>query len=171
MRTLQLHGVTLVAVALGALGAFGVLQAAESPEAAKAAAAEHERPLAASQSDANLQWADCPALFPPGCKMTVLHGDPGAPAADVFLRVPAGYTIPAHSHTSAERMILVTGQLDVTYAGHATVSLERGDYAYGPPQLPHIARCNGPEACTLFIAFNSAVDALPYAGAIPRPAR
>ena len=171
MRTRRLCSVTLAAIALGAFAALGPLQAADSPEAAKAAAGEHERPLAISQVDATLQWADCPALFPPGCKMAVLHGTPAEPAADVFLRVPSGYTIPAHSHTSAERMILVSGQLDVTYAGHATVSLKRGDYAYGPAQLPHTARCNGPEACTLFIAFNSAVDAIPFAVAIAKPVR
>ena len=97
-----------------------------------------------------------PAIFPPGCKIAVLHGNPAEPGADVFLRVPSGYTIPAHSHTSAERMVLVSGQLDVTYAGHPTVSLKRGDYAFGPALLPHTARCNGAEACTLFIAFNGA---------------
>jgi quercetin dioxygenase-like cupin family protein len=167
MCTRQLYGVTLTAILLGAAGG---LQADDSPAPAKAADGQHEQPLAISQTDTNLQWTDCPALFPPGCKMTVLHGNPAEPAADVFLRVPAGYTIPAHSHTSAERMILVTGQLDVTYAGHATVSLKRGDYAYGPSQLPHTARCNGPDACTLFIAFNSAVDALPFAGAISQAA-
>ena len=96
----------------------------------------------------------------------MLHGNPAEPSADVFLRVPPGYTIPAHSHTSAERMVLVSGQLDVTYVGHPTVSLKRGDYAFGPALLPHTARCNGAEACTLFIAFNGAVDALPFAGTI-----
>lgn len=168
MRTQRLYGVTLAAFTLCTCG---ILRAADSPEALQSAAEQHERPLAISQAADGLPWVDCPALFPPGCKMAVLHGNPSQPAADIFLRVPSGYTIPAHSHTSAERMILVTGQLEVTYAGHATVSLQRGDYAYGPPKLPHTARCNGPEACTLFIAFNSAVDALPFAGAISKPAR
>jgi uncharacterized RmlC-like cupin family protein len=63
-------------------------------------------------------------------------------------------------------MVLVSGQLDVTYAGHPTASLKPGDYAYGPATLPHTARCNGTAACTLFIAFNGAVDALPFAGEI-----
>ena len=63
-------------------------------------------------------------------------------------------------------MVLVSGQIDVTYAGHPAVSLKRGDYAYGPAALPHTARCNGAEACTLFIAFNGAVDALPFAGTL-----
>lgn len=166
MQKRQAYRTAFAGIAAAALGASVNLQAADTPSADA-----HDRPLAISQADAGLQWADCPALFPPGCKMTVLHGNPAEPGADVFLRVPSGYTIPAHSHTSAERMVLVTGQLDVTYAGHATVGLKRGDYAYGPPKLPHTARCNGPEACTLFIAFNSAVDALPFAGAISKPAR
>jgi quercetin dioxygenase-like cupin family protein len=125
-----------------------------------------DRPLAYAEAAADLQWGDCPAIFPPGCKIAVLHGNPAEPGADVFLRVPPGYTIPAHSHTSAERMVLVSGQLDVTYAGHPTMSLKRGDYAYGPAALPHTAHCNGADACTLFIAFNGAVDALPFEGAI-----
>ena len=141
-------------------GATGALNA-ETP-----AAPGSDRPLAIAEAATDLQWGDCPAIFPPGCKIAVLHGNPAEPGADVFLRVPAGYTIPAHTHTSAERMVLVSGQLDVTYAGHPTASLKRGDYAYGPAALPHTAHCNGVESCTLFIAFNGAVDALPFAGEI-----
>jgi quercetin dioxygenase-like cupin family protein len=162
------HGLTLAAIALAVLGPICTLNAAEP--GATTATEGHERPLAISQADAGLQWGACPAIFPPGCKLSVLHGKPDQPGADVFLRVPAGYTIPAHSHTSAERMVLVSGQLDVTYAGHPKIALKRGDYAYGPAKLPHTAHCNGPEACTLFIAFNSAVDALPFAEAISKPA-
>jgi quercetin dioxygenase-like cupin family protein len=152
------HKLILPAIVGAVLGAPGVLNA-DTPVAPVL-----DRPLAFSETAADLQWGDCPAIFPPGCRISVLHGNPAEPGADVFLRVPSGYTIPAHSHTSAERMVLVSGQLDVTYAGHPTVSLQRGDYAYGPAALPHTARCNGAEACTLFIAFNGAVDALPFAG-------
>jgi quercetin dioxygenase-like cupin family protein len=141
-------------------GAAGALSA-ETPVAPGS-----DRPLTYAEVATDLQWGDCPAIFPPGCKIAVLHGNPAEPGADVFLRVPAGYTIPAHSHTSAERMVLVSGQLDVTYAGHPTTRLKRGDYAYGPAALPHTAHCNGVESCTLFIAFNGAVDALPFAGVI-----
>ena len=158
--TRPIHRLTLSAILCAFLGAAGVLNA--EPPLAPAS----DRPLALSELATDLQWGDCPAIFPPGCKIAVLHGNPAEPGADVFLRVPAGYTIPAHSHTSAERMVLVSGQLDVTYAGHPTVSLKRGDYAYGPAALPHTAHCNGVEACTLFIAFNGAVDALPFAGEI-----
>jgi quercetin dioxygenase-like cupin family protein len=153
----QLALTVSVCAVLGAAGASN----AETPVASGS-----DRPLAYAEAAADLQWGDCPAIFPSGCKIAVLHGNPAEPGADVFLRVPPGYTIPAHSHTSAERMVLVSGQLDVTYAGHPTVSLKRGDYAYGPAALPHSAHCNGADACTLFIAFNGAVDALPFEGVI-----
>jgi len=159
-KTRSARGLTLTVLLAGVLGAPGVLNAA-APTAAGL-----DPPLAVAAAGTDLQWGDCPTIFPAGCKIAVLHGNPAEPGADVFLRVPSGYVIPAHSHTSAERMVLVSGQLDVTYEGHPTVSLRPGDYAYGPALLPHVARCNSAEACTLFIAFNSAVDALPFEGRI-----
>jgi len=122
-------------------------------------------PITRSVSSA-LQWGPCPAIFPTGCQIAVLNGDPSKPNADVFLRVPGGYTIPAHSHTSAERMILVEGQLTVRYKGAAAAVLTPGQYAYGPASLPHEARCTGRKACTLFIAFEGPVDASAYVGSL-----
>ena len=122
-------------------------------------------PITRSVSSA-LQWGPCPAIFPTGCQIAVLHGDPSKPNADVFLRVPGGYTIPAHSHTSAERMILVEGKLTVRYKGAAAAVLTPGQYAYGPANLPHEARCMGRKSCTLFIAFEGPVDASPYVGSL-----
>ena len=126
---------------------------AEPREDSKAA------PLAIKASDPALQWGACPPIFPQGCEITVLHGAPDKPNADVFLRVPGGYEIPPHRHSSAERMILVSGTLQVEYAGVAPAILNAGDYAFGPAAMPHRATCTGQEACTLFIAFEGPVDA------------
>lgn len=112
------------------------------------------------------QWGPCPAIFPTGCQITVLNGDPSKPNADVFLRVPGGYTLPAHSHTSAERMILVEGRLTVRYKGAAATVLTPGEYAFGPAGLPHEATCAGRKPCTLFIAFEGPVDANPFVGSL-----
>jgi uncharacterized RmlC-like cupin family protein len=99
--------------------------------------------------------------MPAECRLAVLHGDPAKPNADVFLRIPADATIPEHWHTSAERMMLVAGELVVRYRHHAEVVLKPGMYAYGPAKLPHTASCRGTAPCVLFIAFESAVDAVP----------
>lgn len=116
--------------------------------------------------DSSLQWGPCPPIFPTGCQIAVLNGDPAKPNADIFLRVPGGYTIPPHSHTSPERMILVEGQLTVRYRGASAEILTPGEYAYGPASLPHQATCTGNKACTLFIAFEGPVDAIAFAGAL-----
>lgn len=115
---------------------------------------------------AELQWGPCPPIFPAGCQIAVLHGDPGRPNADVFLRVPGGYQIPAHSHTSPERMVLVEGQLNVRYRGTAAELLTPGEYAYGPAKMAHQAACLGDKPCTLFIAFEGPVDAEAFAGSL-----
>jgi len=125
-----------------------------------------EAPLARTVADQTLQWGACPPVFPAGCEIAVLHGDPAKPNADVFLRVPSGYAIPAHFHSSAERMILITGRLDVKYQGAQPVTLNPGSYAYGPARLPHRATCIAAEACTLFIAFEGPVDVEPFEGAL-----
>jgi hypothetical protein len=126
--------------------------------------AKAEEALAKAAKDPSLQWGACPPIFPSGCEIAVLHGDPAKPNADVFLRVPGKYEIPAHSHTSAERMMLVTGELSVTYQGQPAATLSPGSYAYGPARLPHKASCVSADPCTLFIAFETPVDAQPFEG-------
>lgn len=130
--------------------------------AAAAAAPRGEAPLAVKVSDPTLKWGPCPSIFPAGCEIAVLHGDPAKPNADVFLRVPAGQRLPTHTHTSAERMILVTGELRVKYQGAAATTLTPGMYAFGPAGLPHEADCQAGAACTLFIAFEAPVDAAAF---------
>jgi hypothetical protein len=119
--------------------------------------------LARSVSDAELRWGPCPAFFPAGCQIAALHGDPAQPNADVFFRVPARYDLPAHWHTSAERMVLVSGELHVTYDGQEPAILRPGMYAYGPAKAVHRGRCASDEPCVLFIAFEGPVDATPVA--------
>jgi quercetin dioxygenase-like cupin family protein len=109
--------------------------------------------------DAQLQWGPCPEFMPKGCGITVLHGDPAKPNADVFFRVPGGAAIPAHWHTSAERMVLVSGEMKVAYSGQKPATLRPGTYAYGPAKAAHEATCTSKDPCVLFIAFEGPVDA------------
>jgi quercetin dioxygenase-like cupin family protein len=123
-------------------------------------------PLIRTSSDPMLEWGPCPQGFPQGCGLAVLHGDPAKPGADVLLRVPGGTSIPPHTHSSAERMILTDGVMEVRYQGSPPVLLREGSYGYGPADLPHEAQCRSNDPCVLFIAFNEPVDAKPFSGAI-----
>jgi quercetin dioxygenase-like cupin family protein len=106
------------------------------------------------------RWGPCPDFMPTGCALTVLRGDPAKPNADVFFKVPAGSTLPRHWHTSAERMVLIAGELHVTFAGQPPAVLKPGTYAYGPAKRAHGGACVSATPCILFIAFEAPVDAI-----------
>lgn len=138
------------------IGVMAAIVAVMAPTTAHSTATE--APLARTLSDASLAWGPCPAVFPAGCEIAVLHGDPSRPNADVFFKVAAGYRIPHHWHSSAERMVLVSGELHVTYDGHPAAELKTGMYAYGPAGAPHSGTCVSATPCVLFIAFEGPVD-------------
>lgn len=121
-----------------------------------------EKSIAVTVTDTNLVWGPCPEFMPSGCSIAILHGEPAEKNLDVFLKLPPNSVIPEHSHTSAERMILVAGEMEVTYEGEEPQNLKSGSYAYGPAEKSHIAKC-GNSPCILFIAFEEPLDAIPLA--------
>lgn len=122
-------------------------------------AQSNDTALAYNADDTKLEWGPCPPFIPEGCQIAVLHGDPAKNNLDVFFKVPGNFAIPHHWHTSAERMVLVSGKLKVTYDNHETELLVPGMYAYGPSKLPHTAFCEKGDPCVLFIAFEEPLDA------------
>ena len=58
-------------------------------------------------------------------------------------------------------MILVSGELHLTYDGQETEILKPGSYAYGPAKLPHKGFCAQGDPCIIFIAFELPIDAVP----------
>jgi quercetin dioxygenase-like cupin family protein len=125
---------------------------------------DQELAVARTADDAVLKWGPCPPFLPEGCGIAVLHGDPAKDNVDVLLRVPARSELPLHWHTSAERMVLIAGELHVTYDGQKKIVLKPGTYAYGPPKRSHGGVCASVSPCVLFIAFESPLDAVPIVG-------
>lgn len=123
---------------------------------------EKQNALAYSVDDEELGWGPCPEIFPESCQIAVLQGNPAENNTDIFFKVQPGTELVKHKHTSAERMVLISGKLQVNYDGHQKEILKAGDYAYGPPELPHEATClEGKDPCVLFIAFNLPIDVFP----------
>jgi len=124
-----------------------------------ALAADDGKAVTRDPDAADLDWGPCPAFMPDDCGIAVLQGDPAEPNADVLFRLPGNTTAPHHWHTSAERMVLVSGKMQVDYDNQEPVVLRPGTYAYGPPRLAHTTYCLSDEDCILFIAFEEPVDA------------
>lgn len=138
---------------------FAPVWLAVAAAVAPLAAAEEPALVIASDSP-ELEWGPCPEFMPAGCEIAVLHGDPAEPNTDIFFKVPGDLAIPLHRHTSAERMILVSGELHVMYEDQKAQTMRAGDYAYGPAERPHRAHCAAGDPCVLFIAFEAPVDAI-----------
>lgn len=57
-----------------------------------------------------VKWGDAPPSLPKGAKMAVLSGDPGkAGAFTARLKVPAGYKIAPHYHSTDEDLTVISG--------------------------------------------------------------
>ena len=120
-----------------------------------------DKALVLSIDDKSLQWGPGPEFIPAGCEIAVLQGNPAENNADVFFKVPGDFHIPYHWHNSQERMVLVSGELEVKYDNHEWSVIKAGNFAYGPAKLPHEAYCRKGDPCVLYIGFVSPVDAIP----------
>ncbi len=138
-------GITTLAVAL----ALVVRPASAGDD--KAFVVEYDSP--------EIQWGACPAFMPDSCNLAILRGDPAKKHADVLFRLRSNTTAPHHWHTSSERMVLLAGEMMVDYDGQDPVVIRASNYAYGPAELPHTAKCQSKEDCILFISFDEPVDA------------
>ena len=57
-----------------------------------------------------LKWMSAPPVLPKGAQISVLSGDPDKTGPfTIRLKTPAGYRIPAHSHPTAERVTIISG--------------------------------------------------------------
>ncbi|WP_261376846.1 cupin [Gillisia sp. Hel_I_86] len=83
-----------------------------------------EKSLVKDVNSADVIWGPCPEFMPDGCEIAVLHGDPAKPNVDILFRIPANSDISNHWHNSVERMILLSGKLEVTYQGENTQTLK-----------------------------------------------
>lgn len=124
-------------------------------------ASAEEKAFIWTADDPELEWGSCPEFLPPDCEIAVLQGDPGKQNADIFFKLQGNTKAAHHWHTSAERMVLVSGELHVDFDGQEPVVMKPGTYAYGPAKLPHKAACRSSDPCVLFIAFEEPVDAIP----------
>ncbi len=136
---------------------------AESPAHAVTPPVTAQEAFTRTVDDPRVEWNPCFEWMPEGCELAVVQGlDPEGLNADAFFKLPPGSTVVEHWHTSAERMVLLSGVMEVDYEGQDPVRVYPGTYAYGPAELPHETHCleEGNEPCILFIAFEDPIDAI-----------
>jgi len=96
-----------------------------------------------------VRWAPAPPVLPAGAELAVLEGNPAESGpVTMRLRLPAGYDIPAHWHTTAERITVLSGSLHVGNGDKldrgASQTLEPGGFLSLPAQMHHFAWTSAP---------------------------
>ncbi len=96
--------------------------------------------------------------FPPGAEIVVLRGAL-AHGSEVIIRVPAGYLIPNHNHTSAETYIWLKG--DFTYIngedGRAAKMSGQSFISLPGNAPPHAIQCKS-ETCLFYLRYPRPFD-------------
>jgi quercetin dioxygenase-like cupin family protein len=91
-----------------------------------------------------VQWGPAPPALPAGAQISVLEGNPSEKGAVTLrLRFPANYSIPAHWHSMAERVTVLSGTFHVGMGDkldrQASQTLEPGGFVSLPASMRHFA--------------------------------
>ncbi len=121
---------------------------------------ELELAIAITPDNKGLEWLACPDFLP--CTFAILRGELGGNDMDIYLKFPSKADIPFHTHTSTERMIMIEGEFETTYVGQDSVTLKKGDYAFGPAGLAHDGYCASEKECIMYVGYDNPLDAVPY---------
>jgi mannose-6-phosphate isomerase-like protein (cupin superfamily) len=143
---------TIVVLLAAALFAGGTAMRAQTtppkpkPKAAKPAAAAVPKHTILKASE--MQWGPAPDSLPAGAQMSVLDGDPSKAGPFVIrAKLPDGYKVPPHWHTSDEHVTVMSGTFLIgigdTWDDKTITTLDAGGYAKLPKNHHHYAGAKG----------------------------
>jgi quercetin dioxygenase-like cupin family protein len=86
----------------------------------------------------------------PGVETAVVKGDMAKGASQFYLKYAAGFVAPVHHHSPDHYVTTVAGNLVLVVDGKEH-RLPPGSYFAFTGKAKHAARCEGAEACVMFI--------------------
>ena len=118
------------------------------------------------RSAADLRWTDLDPAGAPGVKVADLWGDHAKGAFRAFLKLPAGFAAPLHTHTHDMKVVMVSGTYLQAPEGKPEVRLGPGSYMFQPGgNYRHTTACDKASDCVFFVESNGAFDLKPVQGA------
>lgn len=149
-----LHRSTTSSVLIAMLLPSALAHAQDQPDAAAARAAALESHILVAPE--GVRWGNCPDVLPSGAQCAVIEGNPATEGALFALRLkmPDGYRIAPHFHSSDEHVLVVSGTFNVgmgdtleTSGGH---SLPAGGFMAMPAGERHYAWTSGETVIHLY---------------------
>jgi anti-sigma factor ChrR (cupin superfamily) len=109
-----------------------------------------------------LKWTDLDPAGAPGVKIADLWGDHAKGAFGAYMKLPAGFTTPLHTHTHAMKVIFVSGTYLQTPEGNSQARLGPGSYMFQPGgNYRHVTACDKSADCVFFVESEGPFDLKP----------
>jgi quercetin dioxygenase-like cupin family protein len=108
-----------------------------------------------------MKWVDNPAFK--GAKQVVLWGDPAKGPYGTLKSIPGGAMMGMHTHTHAQRVVVVSGTVEFNMEGEDKKTLGAGSYVSIPAGASHDASCKAGADCVYFEEGMGAADFKPAA--------
>ena len=139
-------------LALAASLVLAAVLAQGSAEAAKA-----NEPVFVPSGD--LKWTDLDPKGAPGVQIADVWGNHTKGAYGAFIKFPAGFTTPLHTHTNAVKIVIVSGTFIQVPEGKPEVRLGPGSYLAQPGDgYRHTSSCDSASECLFFAQSNGKFD-------------
>jgi anti-sigma factor ChrR (cupin superfamily) len=151
------------ALVLSALLSVAAPAQAQPPEKSQAASAPNAAPRQpVFMSADNLTWTDLDPIGAPGVKVADLWGDHRKGAFGAFLKLPAGFVTPLHTHTHMMRVVFLSGTYIQAPEGKPEVRLGPGSYMMQPGgDYRHTTSCDKSAECVFFVESTGSFDLKP----------
>lgn len=139
------------------------------PKVTSAASADARRLVVVPESD--VRWTDLDPKGAPGVKIADLWGDHAKGAFGAFIRLPAGFVAPLHTHTNDYKVVIVSGTYIQVPEGKPEFRLGPGSYFLQPGgNYKHITSCDTAADCVFFLESRGKFDLKVVDGGRPPPA-
>jgi hypothetical protein len=110
----------------------------------------------------NVKWTDLDPNGAPGVKIADLWGDHTKGAFGAFIKLPAGFVAPLHTHTHAMKVIFLSGTYIQEPEGKPAVRLGPGSYMMQPGKnYRHTTSCDKAAECVFFVESTGGFDLHP----------
>jgi len=118
--------------------------------------------LSFALAGAVLKWTDLDPAGAPGVKVADLWGDHQKGSFGAFLRLPAGFAVPLHTHTHDMKVVIVSGTYIQGPEGKPEFRLSPGSYLMQPGgNYRHTTSCAPASDCVFFVESDGAFDLQP----------
>ena len=108
---------------------------------------------------ADVKWTDLDPTGAPGVKISDLWGDHTKGAFGAFLKLPAGFAVPLHTHTHEIKVVIVSGTYIQVPDGRPEFRIGPGSYFLQPGgDYRHTTACDKPSECLFYAESDGSFD-------------